>query len=86
MITEFRKYGYRKYEYGWMVYSTNVEGKDERIDMCYMREADAISHTIAANKREPERYADAIRREEEARKRIIVPDCPYYSITGYYGD
>lgn len=86
MFAEFREYNYRKYLYGWMVYSTNVEGTDERMEMCYANEAAALAHTISANQKEPQRYADAVRREEEARKQIIIPDTPYYSITGYYGD
>lgn len=86
MNTDYRKYNYRKYEYGWMVFSTNAEGADERMEMCYANEAAALSHVMGANQREPQRYAEAVRREEEARRSLVIPDSPYYSITGYYGD
>lgn len=69
-----------------MVFSTNEDVAEERIEMCYANEAAALTHTISANQREPQRFADAVRREEEAHKSIVIPDSPYYSITGYYGD
>ena len=70
--------------YGWMVY--HVENGEHVMDMCYAQEKDAISHACFLNMNEAKRVADAKARIENARKNLVIPSTPYYSITGYYGD
>lgn len=70
--------------YGWMVF--HVEDNEEVMDMCYAREEDAKSHALSLNVREAKRVADAKERLENARKNLVIPSSPYYSITGYFGD
>jgi hypothetical protein len=36
--------------------------------------------------REAKRVADVKERLENARKNLVIPSNPYYSITGYFGD
>lgn len=84
-MTTFRTYRYEAYQHGWLVLSTDETG-DERFEMAFAHESDAVSFTERQNINEPARYAEAVRREEEARRRQSVPSTPYYSITGYYGD
>ena len=70
--------------YGWMVY--HIEDGEEVMDMCYAKEEDAKSYACTLNIREAKRVADVKERMENARKEVLIPSNPYYSITGYYGD
>lgn len=88
MNVKYRLYSYHKDGFGWMVVSINIDGTDERMEMCYTNEEAAASHAMTANQNEPKRYAEAKKREEEDHKRFLqsLPTSPYYSCTGYYGD
>lgn len=81
MKAEFRVYGIKKYEYGWMVISTNLEGADERMVYCYTNREAAEEVANKYNQSESMRYAAAKEAEERYRKTII----PYSSsIDSYY--
>ena len=82
--TNFYAYYSKPVAYGWMVY--HIEDGEEVMDMCYAREEDAISYAASLNMREAKRVTDAKERLETARKNLVIPSSPYYSITGYYGD
>ena len=82
--TNFYAYYSKPVAYGWMVY--HIEDGEEVMDMCYAREEDATSYAASLNMREAKRVADAKKRLENARKNLVIPSSPYYSITGYYGD
>ena len=82
--TNFYAYYSKPVAYGWMVY--HIENGEEVMDMCYAREEDAISYAASLNMREAKRVTDAKERLETARKNLVIPSSPYYSITGYYGD
>lgn len=86
MSTEYRKYSFKKYEYGWMVFSTTIKGTDERMEMCFANEQDALAYTLSLNASESKRVEEMEMRMEEAKKRLSIPATPYYSITGYFGD
>ena len=85
-MTTFRTYTYKQYQYGWMVVSTELDGRDEKMEMCFANEASAISHTAHLNMWEADRVAKANEREAAMRAKMVIPSSPYYSITGYYGD
>ena len=70
--------------FGWMVY--HIENGEHVMDMCYATEEVAKNDALHRNMREAKRVADAKERLENARKNLVIPSSPYYSITGYYGD
>lgn len=74
----------KPYVYGWMVY--HVENGEEVMDDCFANEETAKKVATSRNMREAKRVADVKVRLETARKNLVVPSSPYYSITGYYGD
>ena len=74
----------KPYAYGWMV--CHIENGDEVMEMCFAREEDATSYARSLNVREAKRVADVKERLENARKNLVIPSNPYYSITGYFGD
>ena len=82
--TNFYAYYSKPYAFGWMVY--HIENAEEVMDMCYAREEDATSYANSLNVRKAKRVVDAKERLENARKNLVIPSSPYYSITGYYGD
>ncbi len=82
--TNIYTYFTKPYAYGWMVY--HVENGEEVMEMCFTREEDATSYAASLNLREAKRVAEAKERLENARKSLVIPSSPYYSITGYYGD
>lgn len=87
MKSEYRTYTFKRYEYGWMVVSSNIDGTDENMEMCFANEADAIALAMRLNEQEAKRVEDVKKRKEEIRKSIVKPANPYnYSITGYFGD
>lgn len=77
-------YYFKPYAYGWKVY--HIEDGEEVMDMCYATEEVAKNDALRRNMREAKRVADAKERLENARKNLVIPSSPYYSITGYYGD
>ena len=87
MKPEYRVYNYRKYEYGWEVFSTNLAGQNERMVYCYANEEAAKVIAQSYNEREPKRYADAV--EAEKNKPIYHIDSSidsYYRNRAYSGD
>lgn len=89
MKAEFRVYGTKKYEYGWMVISTNLECTDERMVYCYANREAAEEVANKYNQNEPMRYAAA----KEAEKRnngtrfVIGNEIDlYYRNRAYSGD
>jgi hypothetical protein len=82
--TNIYTFNSKPYAYGWMVY--HVENGVEVMDDCFANEETAKQVATSRNMREAQRVADAKERLETARKNLVVPSSPYYSITGYYGD
>ena len=82
--TNIYTYFTKPYAYGWMVY--HVENGEEVMDDCFAKEETAKQVATSRNMREAQRVAEAKERLETARKNLVVPASPYYSITGYYGD
>lgn len=82
--TNIYTYFTKPYAYGWMVY--HIENGEHVMDMCYATEEVAKNDALRRNMREAKRVADVKERLETARKNLVVPSSPYYSITGYYGD
>ena len=82
--TNLYTYYTKPYAYGWMVY--HIENGEQVMDMCYATEEVANSDALHRNMREAKRVADAKERIETARRNLVIPSSPYYSITGYYGD
>lgn len=85
-FNDINTYSYftKPHNYGWMVY--HIEDGERVMDMCYAREEDAKSHALSLNMREAKRVADVRERLDNAKKNLVIPGNPYYSITGYYGD
>ena len=87
MKPEYRVYNYKQYEFGWEVYSTNLQGQDERMVYCFTNEAAAKEIAQSYNAREPKRYADAV--EAEKNRPIYHFDNTfesYYRNMAYSGD
>ena len=82
--TNIYTYFTKPYAYGWKVY--HIEDGEEVMDMCYATEEVAKNDALHRNMREAKRVADAKEIIENARKNLVIPSNPYYSITGYYGD
>ena len=82
--TNIYTYFTKPYAFGWMVY--HIENGEHVMDMCYATEEVAKNDALHRNMREAKRVADAKERLENARKNLVIPNSPYYSITGYYGD
>ena len=82
--TNIYTYFTKPYAYGWMVY--HIENEEEVIDDCFANEETAKQVATSRNMREAQRVAEIKERLETARKNLVVPSSPYYSITGYYGD
>ena len=82
--TNIYTYFTKPYAYGWKV--CHIEEGQEVMDMCYAKKEDAASYANSLNVRETKRVAEAKERLENARKSLVIPSSPYYSITGYYGD
>ena len=74
----------KPYEFGWMVY--HIENGEHIMDDCFAKEETAKQVALSRNMNEAKRVAEAKARIENARKNLIIPSTPYYSITGYYGD
>ena len=74
----------KPYAYGWMVY--HVENGEEVMDDCFVNEETAKQVATSRNMRDAQRVAEAKERLETARKNMVVPSSPYYSITGYFGE
>lgn len=87
MEPTFRTYYYIAYEYGWMVRSTDTEGND-KMEMCYVHESDAMSHTKRANENEPKVYAERMANYKRAMANFHYEGiADYYGVRGrYYGD
>ena len=81
MKAEYRIYGIRQYEFGWEVYSTNLEGKDERMVMCYANKEAAQIVADKYTQNEPLRYASAKAWEEQRKQNRVHYDT---SIESYY--
>jgi hypothetical protein len=87
MKPEYKVYDYRKYEYGWEIYSTNLEGKNEMWVYSYATEEAAKVMAQTYNENEPKRYANAV--EAEKKKPIYHIDNSidsYYRNMAYSGD
>ena len=82
--TNIYTYFTKPYAFGWMVY--HIENGEHVMDMCYATEEVAKNDALHRNMREAKRVADAKERLKDARKNLVIPSSPYYSITGYYGD
>lgn len=82
--TNIYTYFTKPYAYGWMVY--HIENEEEVIDDCFANEETAKQVATSRNMREAQRVAEIKERLETARKNLVVPSSPYYSITGYFGD
>lgn len=91
MKTEYRIYSYRPYESGFEVYSTTLNGEDERFVYAYQNEAAALAHAMALNNNEAARYAAAIEAEKkalESLRNLHYTNTPadYYACSRYCGD
>ena len=82
--TNYYTYYTKPYAYGWMVY--HIENGEYVMDDCFANEETAKQVAISRNIGEAKRVADAKDRIETARRNLVIPSSPYYSITGYYGD
>ena len=91
MKTEYRIYSYRRYEYGFEVYSTTLNGEDERFVYAYQNEDAALAHSMSLNKNEGARYAAAIEAEKKALENLrslhsTNTPADYYGCRRYCGD
>jgi hypothetical protein len=78
---EYRIYGIRQYEYGWEVYSTNLDGKDIQNVAYYANKESAQIIADRYTQNEPLRVASAKAWEEERKQNIIHYNT---SIESYY--